>query len=117
MTHDPADPKGMAADWIKTIGVLGAGQMGSGIAQVAAASGFSVVLADSARAIAEKAKSKLATLTSRQVDKGKLSAADRDALLERIRAADGPDDFGAISTEIAGAIAARRLQPAAVSLV
>jgi 3-hydroxybutyryl-CoA dehydrogenase len=70
---------------VKIIGVLGAGQMGSGIAQVAAQSGFAVRLADASADIAEKSKSKLAGTLAKLVEKGKIAQADATAALERIR--------------------------------
>jgi 3-hydroxybutyryl-CoA dehydrogenase len=69
---------------IKTVGVLGAGQMGGGIAQVVAQSGRTVLLADIDKASAEAGKAKIAKILGRAVEKGKLSAEDRDAALERI---------------------------------
>jgi 3-hydroxybutyryl-CoA dehydrogenase len=69
---------------IKKIGVLGGGQMGSGITQVAAQTGFAVKLADASLEHAEKAKSKLGTTLSRLVEKGKLKADDAKAALDRI---------------------------------
>ena len=78
---------------VKTIGVLGAGQMGGGIAQVAAASGFGVVLVDATAELAQKGKSRIASILSKQVEKGKLAAAARDELLGRIRTAGSADDF------------------------
>jgi 3-hydroxybutyryl-CoA dehydrogenase len=74
---------------IQRIAVIGAGQMGRGIAQVAAASGFGVVLCDASRAQAEKGKEQIGAILSKQVDKGKLSAADRQSLLDRIETAEG----------------------------
>jgi 3-hydroxybutyryl-CoA dehydrogenase len=69
---------------IKTVGVLGAGQMGGGIAQVVAQSGRTVLLADIDKASAEAGNAKIAKILGRAVEKGKLSAEDRDAALERI---------------------------------
>ena len=69
---------------INTIGVLGAGQMGAGIAQVAAQSGYAVKLADATVELAAKAKGKLEATLGKLVEKGKLSAADKDAALARI---------------------------------
>ena len=69
---------------IKTVGVLGAGQMGGGIAQVVAQGGRTVLLADIDKASAEAGKAKIAKILGRAVEKGKLSAEDRDAALERI---------------------------------
>jgi 3-hydroxybutyryl-CoA dehydrogenase len=72
---------------IRTIGVIGAGQMGGGIAQVAAASGLSVVLVDSALDLADRGKARIAQLLARQVDRGKMPAEARLELLGRIRTA------------------------------
>jgi 3-hydroxybutyryl-CoA dehydrogenase len=78
---------------IKTIGVLGAGQMGGGIAQVAAASGFDVVLVDASLELADRGKQKIASLLARQVEKQKMTAEARATLLARIEPGGGPDDF------------------------
>jgi 3-hydroxybutyryl-CoA dehydrogenase len=69
---------------IQTIGVLGAGQMGAGIAQVAAQAGYAVELADATIELAQKAKSKLEATLAKLVEKGKLTAADKDAAIARI---------------------------------
>jgi len=69
---------------IQTVGVLGAGQMGGGIAQVVAQSGRTVLLADVDKARAEAGKAKISKILGRAVEKGKISAEDRDATLERI---------------------------------
>ena len=70
-------------------GVIGAGQMGRGIAQVAAGAGFSVVLCDATQALAESGKAVIGASLAKLVDKGKMSADDRAALLGRITAGDG----------------------------
>ncbi len=72
-------------DEIETIGVLGAGQMGSGIAQVAAACGIDVVLVDASADLAERGRQRIEAVLARQVDKGKLGPDARDALLAHIR--------------------------------
>ena len=69
---------------MKTFGVIGAGQMGSGIAQVAASSGLSVVSIDAKRDLADKAKAGIASHLAKQVEKGKLPRAEADAAVERI---------------------------------
>ena len=69
---------------IRTIGVVGAGQMGIGIAHVAAAAGASVVLADAAPEILARARGTIAKNLDREVARGKRSAAERDAALSRI---------------------------------
>ena len=72
---------------IKTVAVVGAGQMGSGIAQVAAQAGLSVVLADATPELALRGFGRLQAALGKLVEKGKLPAADRDAVLGRIRPA------------------------------
>ncbi len=78
---------------IQTIGILGAGQMGGGIAQVAAASGFGVVLADASLELAEKGKTKIASILGKLVEKEKMTADARTELLGRIAPAASPEDF------------------------
>ncbi len=68
----------------KSIGVVGSGQMGAGIAQVAAQSGYSVALADISLAAASAGKQKIAGGLNKLVEKGKLDASARDSILERI---------------------------------
>ena len=64
--------------------VIGAGLMGHGIAQVSAAAGKRVTLADRTAELAEKGKARVAANLARQVEKGRASQEDADALLERI---------------------------------
>ncbi len=78
---------------IKTIGILGAGQMGAGIAQVAAASGLGVVLVDSSLELARAGKERIAAVLGKQVDKGKMTAEARTTLLAAIEPAAGPESF------------------------
>lgn len=66
------------------IAVIGAGAMGSGIAQVAAQSGHSVVLVDAQPEAPDKAIARLGTTFDRLVDKGRVSRAEADATLARI---------------------------------
>ncbi len=77
---------------IETLAVVGAGQMGSGIAQVAAQAGMQVVLADATPELARRSVEKLAATLGKLVEKGKLGAPERDAALSRIRAASGLED-------------------------
>ncbi|MGZ5430426.1 MAG: 3-hydroxybutyryl-CoA dehydrogenase [Thermoanaerobaculia bacterium] len=67
-----------------TIGVVGAGQMGAGIAHVAALAGKRVVLVDVTPDLAGKGLRGIEKNLSRQVEKGKVAALDRDAALARI---------------------------------
>jgi 3-hydroxybutyryl-CoA dehydrogenase len=77
---------------IETMAVVGAGQMGSGIAQVAAQAGLKVVLADAAPDLARKAHDKLSASLAKLVEKGKLPAGDREAVLGRITPAASLED-------------------------
>src|SRR5688572_33420411 len=78
---------------IKTIGILGAGQMGGGIAQVAAQSGYAVRLADASLELAEKGKMRIASGLARLVEKGKLAEAASAETALRITAVAGPEGF------------------------
>jgi 3-hydroxybutyryl-CoA dehydrogenase len=78
---------------ITTIGVLGAGQMGGGIAQVAAGAGYQVILADTSTDIAEKSKTRTGSILAKVVEKGKMTAEARETLLGRIRCVAGPAEF------------------------
>ena len=69
---------------MEVIGVIGAGQMGAGIAQVAAQAGFRVFLSDVALDQAEKGRAGIAKRLARAVEKDQVTAADRDAALDRI---------------------------------
>ncbi len=73
---------------MQAIGVIGAGQMGAGIAQVSGAAGYRVLLADVDKARAEAGKAGIAKRLARDVEKGKIDAAARDALLGRIEPVD-----------------------------
>ncbi len=79
---------------IKTVGVIGAGTMGNGIAQVFAQSGFSVKLHDAAAPAIDRALKTIEKSLGRFVDKGKLTADARDAALGRLAAAPSIDAFG-----------------------
>jgi 3-hydroxybutyryl-CoA dehydrogenase len=70
---------------IGRIAVIGAGQMGSGIAQVAAQAGLEVVLADVSGDLAKRAHEKLGATLGKLVEKGKLPHAEREVILGRIR--------------------------------
>jgi len=77
---------------IERIAVIGAGQMGTGIAQVAAQSGRKVTLVDAVPELARRAHQKLGAALQKLVEKGKLSAEARQATLDRIRPAESVDD-------------------------
>ena len=67
------------------VAVIGAGQMGAGIAQVSAQAGYHVFLSDVSVDLAEKGKAGIGKQLARAVDKGKLDAAEADAVLGRIQ--------------------------------
>ena len=71
---------------IKTFGVIGAGQMGAGIAQVAAMSGLNVIMNDIKTEFVDKGLANIAKILSRGVEKGKMSEAEKKAVLDRIKA-------------------------------
>ena len=70
---------------VKVFGVVGAGQMGNGIAQVAAASGLEVIMNDIKQAFVDKGMGVIAANLERGVAKGRLSAEEKDAILGRIK--------------------------------
>jgi hypothetical protein len=77
-------PQGAPPSEVKKLGVLGAGMMGAGIAYVSAGVGIDVVLLDMSQENAERGKQHSADLMDKRMLKGRASAAERTALLERI---------------------------------
>jgi 3-hydroxybutyryl-CoA dehydrogenase len=71
---------------ISTVGVIGAGTMGNGIAQVSAAAGLSVIMVDVAQAAVDRGLAAIGTSLDRLVKKEKLSAQDAAAVRSRVRA-------------------------------
>jgi 3-hydroxyacyl-CoA dehydrogenase/enoyl-CoA hydratase/3-hydroxybutyryl-CoA epimerase len=86
-------PKTLPPTNLKTIGVIGAGFMGAGIAYVTAMAGLNVVLIDRDQEAADKGKAHSAKLVAKQIDRGLATIPERDALLARIRAT---SDYGAL---------------------
>jgi 3-hydroxybutyryl-CoA dehydrogenase len=78
---------------IKAVGVVGAGTMGNGIAQVFAQSGFTVQLVDVGQPMLDRASATIEKSLGKFVEKGKLSAADRDATLARLSTTTSIDDL------------------------
>lgn len=79
---------------IKTVGVIGAGQMGGGIAQVAAVSGFSTLVYDAFPQSVERCKVDRSKRLARSVEKGELTKDAMDAALGRIEYVSSIDAFG-----------------------
>lgn len=88
-------PQGFARVPVRRVGVLGAGMMGAGIAHVSALAGIDVVLKDVDLDAAARGKASIAERVERDVAKGRLDAAARDALLGRITPV---DSYGALAT-------------------
>ena len=70
---------------IKTVGVVGAGQMGNGIVQVAASSGFRVVMSDIADSFVQKGLATITKNLDRMVEKGKIPSQKKDEIIGRIK--------------------------------
>jgi 3-hydroxybutyryl-CoA dehydrogenase len=70
---------------IKTIGVVGAGQMGNGIVQVASQSGFRVVMSDIADSFVQKGLNTISKNLDRMVEKGKINAQAKNEVMGRIK--------------------------------
>jgi 3-hydroxybutyryl-CoA dehydrogenase len=79
---------------VKRIGIVGSGIMGSGIAEVAAKAGFEVVLRSREQSTADATVAGLEKSLARQVEKGRLGEAERDAALARVR---GVADLGELA--------------------
>lgn len=78
---------------IRIFGVIGAGQMGAGIAQVAAQTGLEVKLLDASAELAKKGRDGIGKQLARAVEKGKMSKDEADAVLGRIAVAEGYADL------------------------
>jgi 3-hydroxybutyryl-CoA dehydrogenase len=83
----------MASKDVKRIGVVGAGTMGNGIAQVFAQSGFDVRIVDSAAGALDRARVSIEKSVAKLVEKGRLTAENRDQALARLTAATSLDSL------------------------
>jgi 3-hydroxybutyryl-CoA dehydrogenase len=84
----------MTADSIKTVGVLGAGTMGNGIAHVFARAGYRVILRDVEKRFLDRGLETIGKNLDREVKRGKISEADKPAVLGRI---EPTTDVGALA--------------------
>ncbi len=80
---------------IKTYGVIGAGQMGNGIAQVAAMSGLNVIMNDIKPEFVQRGLDTITKNLSKSVEKGKMTAEEKQAVLSRIQSSTALSDMSA----------------------
>ncbi|MDA8306970.1 MAG: 3-hydroxybutyryl-CoA dehydrogenase [Deltaproteobacteria bacterium] len=78
---------------VKTFGVIGAGQMGNGIAQVAAMSGLQVIMNDIKDEFVQRGLNNIAGILAKNVEKGKIAPEEREAVLGRIKTSTGLGDL------------------------
>ncbi len=79
---------------IKALGVVGAGQMGSGIAEVALGSGLNVLMRDITREAVERGRKRIEGDLERRVQRGKLSSSERESILDRLSTTTRIEDLG-----------------------
>ncbi|MEF2096108.1 3-hydroxybutyryl-CoA dehydrogenase [Bacillus sp. CFBP9009] len=89
---------------IQKVMVIGAGQMGSGIAQVCAMSGYEVLLHDLKDEYVEKGLGTITKNLSRQVEKGKMEAKEKDAILSRLTSSTDLNNAAAVDLVIEAAV-------------
>ncbi|WP_134724297.1 3-hydroxybutyryl-CoA dehydrogenase [Paracoccus luteus] len=88
---------------VQSVGIVGAGQMGNGIAHVFALAGFDVLMTDISAEALDKAVALIDRNLDRQVSRGKVAAADKDAAMARIRTTQTLTDLGACDLVIEAA--------------
>lgn len=79
---------------IKQVGVVGCGQMGSGITQVCAQSGYQVIVSEINNELLNKGMASINSFLTRSVEKGKITRQDKDSALSRIKGTTDLKDFG-----------------------
>jgi 3-hydroxybutyryl-CoA dehydrogenase len=89
---------------IKTFGVIGAGQMGNGIAQVAAMSGLDVIMNDISEEFVERGLSTITKILSRNVEKGKMTDDEKNTVLGRIKTSTSLKDMASADFVVEAAI-------------
>lgn len=89
---------------ITSFGVIGAGQMGNGIVQVAAASGLQVLMSDIKEEFTAKGKAAITKNLDRSVEKGKLERTERDAILARIKTTTNLQDMAGVDFVVEAAV-------------
>ena len=81
---------------IRTVGILGAGLMGSGIAEVCARAGYEVIVREVDAAALEKGKRRIESSLSKAVERGKLTAGDGDAIRKRLLFSSSLEEFSSV---------------------
>jgi 3-hydroxybutyryl-CoA dehydrogenase len=104
MTLERSDSKGGTQVMIKTIGVIGAGQMGNGIAHVSALAGFGVLIYDIAPQAVDAAIKKIDGNMQRQVSRGMIKEADHVKAMKLIKRANSMADFSDCDLVIEAAV-------------
>ncbi|CAB5079109.1 3-hydroxybutyryl-CoA dehydrogenase (EC [Olavius algarvensis associated proteobacterium Delta 3] len=89
---------------VKTFGVIGAGQMGNGIAQVAATSGLNVIINDIAEEFVARGHSHITKILSRNVEKEKITLEEKEAILGRINTSIDLEDMATADFVVEAAI-------------
>jgi len=95
---------------IRTFGVIGAGQMGGGIAQVAAASGLEVLMNDINEECTARGKAAIEKNLNRSVSKGKLSEDESSTILARIRTSTSLADMASVDFVVEAAVEMEELK-------
>ncbi|TKB11160.1 3-hydroxybutyryl-CoA dehydrogenase [Desulforhopalus sp. IMCC35007] len=89
---------------VKKFGVIGAGQMGNGIVQVAATSGLDVLMSDIKEEFTAKGFQTIEKNLNRSVEKGKINSSDRDAILSRISTTTDLQDMAGMDYVVEAAV-------------
>ncbi len=88
---------------INSIGVIGAGQMGNGIAQVAAMAGLDVIMNDISEEFVQRGYASITKILNRSVDKEKISSTEKDEILKRIKTSTHINDMSDVDFVIEAA--------------
>ena len=93
----------MRAEDVRTVGVVGSGLMGSGIAEVAARAGQDVVVLETSEELLGRGRARIESSTGTAVERGRLAADERDAVLGRVRGTTEVEDLSAADLVIEAA--------------
>jgi 3-hydroxyacyl-CoA dehydrogenase/enoyl-CoA hydratase/3-hydroxybutyryl-CoA epimerase len=103
-------PAGPPKTQVRRLGILGAGMMGAGVAYVSALAGMEVVLIDSTLELAEKGKAYSRALLAKDVERGKRTQAEADAILARIKPTVSYDDLAGSDLVIEAVFESREIK-------